>query len=99
VPVITDYEIGRVEGKASVEEFKRMGLSLKAWETKGPNPCEVCVENRSVGEVPLDYIYKGSFGDILEPVAHNRCYCELTYSTDDLFKTFAEGNFKPWYGE
>lgn len=99
VPVITDYEIGRVEGKASVEEFKRMGLSLKAWETLGPNPCEICVENRSVGEVPLDYIYKGSFGDILEPVAHNRCYCELTYSTDDLFKTFTEGKFNPWYGE
>lgn len=99
VPVITDFELGRVEGMAYVEQFKRMGLSLKAWETLGPNPCEMCVENRSHGEVPLDFKYKSSFGDVLEPTAHSRCYCELTFSQDDLFRTFAEGNFSPWYGE
>lgn len=99
VPVITDYEIGRIEGIAAVAELKGMGLEKKMWETYGPNPCDICLENKSHGEVDLDFVYKGTFGDILEPVAHNRCYCELVFSQDDLFAAYSDGRFSPWYGE
>ena len=99
VGVISEFELDKITHEAAVEEFRRVGLTKKAWKTYGRNPCDNCISNREKGFVPLSFVYQSTFGGILRPTAHPHCECGLDYDSKELESVAKEGRFEIWYGD
>lgn len=86
---------------ATVEMYKRAGLTRKWWRTTSENPCpQYCIPNQQLGYVPLDHVYSASFAEgVLQPQAHNHCQCLLMFDQDELTDVVKSGKFKIWNGE
>jgi hypothetical protein len=86
---------------ATVEMYKRAGLTQKWWRTTSEVPCDqYCIPNQKLGFVPLSYVYDASFPEgVLQPQAHNHCACLLQFNQDELTNVVKSGKFKVWSGE
>lgn len=78
------YELGNIEGSARLQAMKSMGLGTKMWNAWGPNPCDICIGNASLGPVPLDYEYQSAFGSCLWTPAHPFENCGISFDRVEL---------------
>jgi hypothetical protein len=99
VEVISEFELDKITNKAIVDEYNKVGLTKKAWECYGKNPCNHCQENRKAGFVPLSFVYVSPMGGVLRPTAHPHCECGLKYDGGELASLATEGKFNIWYGD
>ena len=98
IPMNEDLTAQRM---ATVEMFKRAGLTKKWWRTTSIDPCvQYCIPNQKLGFVPLSHVYPASFPEgVLQPQAHNHCACFLQFDQDELTDVLKSGKFKVWNGE
>ncbi len=60
----------------AVQEGWLPGIPEKSWMAGGANPCEICLDNESVGPIALPDIFPS--GDA-HPTAHPQCECAVGY--------------------
>jgi len=60
----------------AVQEGWLPGIPEKSWMAGGADPCEICLENESVGPIALPDVFPS--GDA-HPTAHPQCECAVGY--------------------
>lgn len=94
---IVNTEINRAESMGRLEQWSKMGLTRKGWQTFGA-ACDICKRNEGLGLVEMSYVYEDVFDGTLTPPAHPQiCRCNLKFDEQELISK--AGELKPWNGE
>jgi len=98
---IVNTEINRAESEGRLAQWKKQGLTKKAWKHTGSDvPCKVCMSNIEQGLVPMDHKFNSVFGEatILSSPGHpNTCHCHMEFDEVELIAK--AGELDVWNGD
>lgn len=94
--LVARYEDTLAYESGVLEQYKRMGITKKMVEHAGAGePCERCMENISLGVVPVEHYYTDKMGNATKTGPfHSDCFCTVRFDKSEVLELKPEDYYK-----